>query len=96
MKYIPLDTTTASASGSAWRWYHASLHGLSVALAAIIVTLFPTFVYKPWSLPTPYSIKTAQQYLNFAATAVSILLSMLMSHCLAYARARHHNDSGSG
>ncbi|KAK3635163.1 hypothetical protein LTR22_019304 [Elasticomyces elasticus] len=85
MKYISLEPTSHSDSPGrhTWYYYHALLHSLSVLLAVIVVTLFPTFFYKPWSLPTPYSIKTAQQYLNFAATAVSILLSILMFRCLA-------------
>ena len=82
MDYTPLEITASSPSRR--HWYHATFHIVSVLSALTLVTLFPLFAYRPWSLSTAHSLKTTQQYLNFVVIGIALLTSMLMSYCLMY------------
>ena len=82
MDYTPLEHPASQRRGRLW--YHAVLQVLSVILASTTVALFPTFSYKPWSLPATYSIKTSQQYVNFIVIGIALMVSLILAHCLSY------------
>lgn len=92
--YARLERTSSPRNGGFW--YSLSIHIFSILLAATTVALFPTFSYRPWSLPATYTLKTTQQYVNFVVITVALLLSVLFSHCLSCVLAHHRLDMANG